>query len=591
MREPSIVPTILLIEDNPGDARLTQLALHEGGCEANIRFRVEVASSLDEGVDFLRGHAGGIDAILLDMDLPDSSGFDGVVAIRGVNCGAPVIVLTGAADFAIATAALKHGASDFLEKSEIRPKTLWRSIRYAIERKKAEAELLRLANTDPLTGLLNRRAFFRDLESALEQTRRSELACAVIVFDVDKFKDVNDLHGHAVGDALLVEITGRIRAMLRKTDSIGRLGGDEFAVLAANLKSANSAIEIAEKIKQAAEEIGIVAGVDLSPSVSVGIAVFPMDDCPADVLVAHADMALYKSKSRRGGAVNYYDEIMDRAAKARHVIKKNMLGDISAGRFYLEYQPIVDASNYMMVGAEGLARWCDPSGAIIAPAEFIPIAEETGWISALGRSLLESACEQIRPIIDAGLSMVPISLNVSAAQCRDQGFALQLVESIIRTGIEPSLINIEITESTIIRNVEATARNLDLIKSHGIGIHIDDFGTGYSSLSLLKDLPLDALKIDRTFVAEMVRDQGARQIVEAIAELSRKLQFRTIAEGVETDEQISLLRELGVDHLQGFRFSRSVGIEKFRQFLQAGALANGSDAIAMDQPAARRRIA
>ncbi|GIL03347.1 MAG: hypothetical protein BroJett030_32460 [Alphaproteobacteria bacterium] len=587
MQQPCPAPTILLIEDNPGDIRLTEIALREGGGETEAGCQLAVATCLRDGVERLDRNGEAVDAVLLDIGLPDANGFDGLIAIRNANGDVPVIVLTGLSDHAVATEALRHGASDYLEKAEIRPKTLWRAIRYAIERKKSETELLRLANTDPLTGLLNRRAFFEQLEAALDQTRRSELACAVVVFDVDKLKDVNDLHGHAVGDSLLVEIARRVKAGLRRTDSIGRLGGDEFAIVAPNLRSANAAIEIAEKIRRTVDTIRVVAGVDLSPSVSIGIAVFPMDDSPADVLVSHADMALYKSKARRGGPINYYDQRMDRAAKARHVIKKNMLGDISGGRFYLEYQPIVDATSFALVGAEGLARWCDAAGKVIAPGEFIPIAEETGWISALGRNLLAGACGQIRSLLDDGIPTVPVSLNVSAAQCRDHSFALQLVNAVVEAGIEPRAINIEITESTLIRNVETTVRNLDLLKSVGIGIHIDDFGTGYSSLSLLKDLPLDALKIDRTFVADMTRDTGARQIVEAIAELSHKLHFRTIAEGVENDQQIGLLRRLGVDHLQGYRFSRPVRFEKFRDMLRSGAAAAaGSTTTARQQRSA-----
>lgn len=569
MQEPGVQFTVLLIEDNPGDARLTEIALKDGGQEANAQCRLLVAARLAEGLAALGKSEPAVDAVLLDMGLPDSKGFDGLTGIRSINPDIPVIVLTCLSDLATATEALKHGASDYLEKAEIRPKTLWRAIRYAIERKKAEAELMHLANTDPLTGLLNRRAFFSQLEMALDQTRRSELACAAIVFDVDKFKDVNDLYGHAVGDALLIEIANRVRAQLRKTDAVGRLGGDEFAVLAPNLKSANGAIEIAEKIRTATGNIRQVGGLELAPSVSIGIAVFPMDDSPADILISHADMALYKSKGKRNGSINYFDEKMDQAVKARHVIKKNMLGDITNGRFYLEYQPIVDASTLDVIGAEGLARWCDASGKIIAPGQFIPIAEETGWISTLGRRLLECACTQIKGAIDDGVPMVPISLNVSAVQCRDHSFALQLVSTIVNSGLDPSLINIEITESTIIRNVEMTVKNLDLLKSVGIGIHIDDFGTGYSSLSLLRDLPLDVLKVDREFVSDMGRDLGAKQIVEAIAELSRKLRFKTIAEGVETQEQVDLLRAMGIDFLQGFRFSHPVAMEQFRQYLLA----------------------
>ena len=480
----------------------------------------------------------------------------------------PIVVLTGQSDLATAVEALKCGANDYLEKADIQPRSLWRAIRYAIERKQGEVDLLTLAITDPLTGLLNRRAFFRQLEDAIEHARRSQLVCAVVVFDIDNFKEVNDVFGHRLGDDMLIDIAARVQAQVRKTDSVGRLGGDEFAVVAPNLKSVHGAIEIAEKIKAAVGAIDSLAGVAVKASVSIGIAVFPMDDSPADILVSHADMAMYRSKQKRAGSINFYDEAMDREVKARHAIKKSMLGDISSGKFFLQYQPIVDTTTHRIVGAEGLARWRDESNNVVAPAEFIPIAEETGWISALGVRLLEDTCARIRRATESGLAMVPVSLNLSNVQCRSPHFALQLVSTILRYGIDPRLINFEITESTIIQNLEMTRRNVGLLKDIGIGVHIDDFGTGYSSLSVLRDLPLDVLKIDRSFVSTMMEDAGARQIVEAIAELSRKMHFKTIAEGVETDEQAEQLRGMGIDYLQGFLFSKPLRFELLHTLLE-----------------------
>ena len=561
---------VLLIEDNPGDRRFAELALKEAGLEANTECMILAAKSLKEGMAFVECDDVEIDAILLDLGLPDVSGFDGLFSLYNANSDIPIIVLTGMSDLSVATEALKHGASDYLEKSDLQPRMLWRAIRYAIERKKSEAEQLQLANTDPLTGLLNCRTFFRDIEISLEQARRSGLLCAVIVLDIDNFKEINDAFGHQLGDKLLVDIAVQVKARLRRTDTIGRLGGDEFAVIALNLGSANGAIEIAEKIRGAVCGISNLDGIEVRPSVSVGIAIFPLDDSPAEVLVSHADMAMYKSKGRASGPINFYDVHMDGVVKARQALKRSMLLDFSEGKFRLHYQPIVNAQTFKIVGAEGLARWHEPPNDInVDPGQFIPLAEELGWIADLGRRLLEDACEQVKLLLEAGVPVVPISINVSPLQCRDQGFALRLVGTLMKYRIDPHLINVEITESTLIQNIAMARQNLAMLKNVGIGVHIDDFGTGYSCLSVLRDLPLDVLKVDRSFISEMISDVGARQIVEAIAELLRKLKLKTIAEGVETEEQALLLRDIGIDFLQGYYFYRPVAIDAFRELLSS----------------------
>jgi diguanylate cyclase (GGDEF)-like protein len=426
------------------------------------------------------------------------------------------------------------------------------------ERSKGEAELIRLARTDPLTGLLNRRAFFERLEFTLAQARRSELGCAVILFDIDNFKEVNDLFGHKAGDHLLVAIAKSVKKELRETDSIARIGGDEFAILAPNLRSAGAAMEVAEKIVGAVKSIRVVDDTRVEPNISVGISVYPMDDNQADVLVSHADMAMYISKTRKKGGVNFFDSRMDESVKERHVLKRSMPGDISDGKFYLLFQSIVDAGTCEMVAAEGLARWCCVEGKVVQPAQFIPIAEESGLIANLGNRLFEDACAYIRQWGAAGRRIVPISLNISPLQLRDPGFGDQFIAKMEQLGVAARSINIEITESTIIKNLEMMRKNLDMMKRHGVGIHIDDFGTGYSSLSVLKDLPFDVLKIDRSFVRGIGFESGAEAIVQAVVELSKKMGFRTIAEGVETKEQVEILRDIGVNSLQGFFFSRPV---------------------------------
>jgi diguanylate cyclase len=558
---------ILLIEDNPGDRRLTEIVLHEAAGNADIDAELHAVGTLADGLAWLADSQTQPTVVLLDLGLPDAAGLESLRSVRVACPDVPIVVLTGVSDLSTATEALKAGASDYLDKADLRPRTLVRAIRYAIERKKTEAALMRLARTDSLTSLLNRRAFFEQLESALVQSRRSELACAVILFDIDHFKEINDVFGHKTGDELLVAVADALRAQLRETDAIGRIGGDEFAILATNLKSAAAAMEIAEKISRAIAAIDELNDVRVDISISVGMSVFPLDDSTADVLVTHADMAMYKSKASKKGSINYFDARMDAAVKTRHALKRCMPEDIANGKFYLVFQPIVDATTRKIVGAEGLARWRDANNKLIAPVEFIPIAEECGSIAELGGWLLTEACSYLRHWSDLQKVLVPISLNISPIQCRDPGFGARLIDAVEQAKVDPRLINIEITESTMFKGLDIIQKNLAMLRTFGIGISVDDFGTGFSSLSLLKDLPLDALKIDRSFVCDIGKQVGAETIVQAIVEMAKKLGFRTVAEGVETEAQVALLRDAGVDNLQGYYFSKPVAGDQFASWL------------------------
>ncbi len=564
--------TILLVEDNPGDRRLAEIALQEASSDAHIRCELQMAGTLAEALSRLGDSQNCFDAVLLDLGLPDAKGLDGLRAARAAKPDVPIVVLTGLSDLATATEALKFGASDYLEKAEVQPRPLLRSIRYAIERKKSESELVHLAGTDPLTGVLNRRAFFEKLQHALADARRTGLACALLMIDVDHFKNINDLFGHRTGDMLLTKVARTLEGQVRETDLVARVGGDEFAVLAAHLGSASAAIVIAEKICSAVKSIIGLNDTTAEASVSIGISVFPMDDVEVDEFVSHADVALYKAKMVRRGSINFYDAKMDAEVKAEHALRLRMPEDIANNRLFLNFQPIVDANTRTIVAAEGLARWRNENGELIPPSEFIPLAETSGLISQLALHLLEEACGYLRRWIDAGLEVVPISMNVSPVQCRDPAFGLQLVKTLEKFRIPPSLINIEITELTITNSMDVTRDNLQLMKSFGMAIHIDDFGTGYSSLSLLNDLAFDVLKIDRSFVSRLGTGARSEAIVRAVIDLALALGLKTIAEGVETEAQALSLTQSGVDFLQGYLFSRPIDAEQFTLVLsRAGA--------------------
>ncbi|WP_170304674.1 putative bifunctional diguanylate cyclase/phosphodiesterase [Croceicoccus estronivorus] len=569
--------SVLVIEDNPGDRRLAELALTAGAEGTGAFCEVLLAGTLEEGLQLLAtAERNAMHAILLDLGLPDAAGFDGLQRLKSLYPDIPVIILTGQNEEAVAISALKFGAADYLEKDEIRPRSLWRSIGYALERKKLEAELVYLAATDPLTMVKNRRALLEALPLIMENALRSELHCAVLIIDIDNFKQINDLLGHSTGDELLLTVASRISDAIRQTDVVGRLGGDEFAVIATNLKSPEGAIEIAEKITQAIAAVPEINGRPIEISSSVGIALFPSGVENSDELLTHADLAMYKAKKEGRASICLYDESLHHELRRRLLLKRAMVSDMATPGFYLDYQPIVDCKTHEIVSAEGLARWRTRDGKIVMPAEFIPIAEENGWIADLGMRMIEQACEFMSRSLSTGVPVVPISINVSPIQCKDKGFPGEFTRAIERRGLSPTLFNIEITESTFMQDIDGARRGLEALMHVGIGIHIDDFGTGYSSLSLLRDLPLKHLKLDRSFVSRLAEDLGTRPIMEAIIDLARKLEFKTVAEGVETAEQVKLLTEIGIDYLQGYYFSRPISAAKLcEELVMGGVVRNG----------------
>ncbi len=560
--------TVLVIDDNPGDRRLAEMSLKVGSHDAGAECDVLLAGSLADGAALLETLvAEGPDAILLDLGLPDASGFDGLQALKALRPDVPIIILTGLDEATKAASALTNGAADYLEKDDIRPRSLWRSISYALERKKFQEELVQLAITDPLTSVKNRRALIEGLDLSMEHADRTKLFCAVLVIDIDNFKQINDLLGHDAGDELLIRVAEQISETVRRTDIVGRLGGDEFAVIATNLPSPRGAMELAQKIAKAISRVTRLDGRPIDIGSSIGIALYPSGAVNSGDMLTHADLAMYKAKKEGTRAICLYDDSLHRELSHKLELKRAMLRDISTPSFYLDYQPIVDCRSHRIVCAEGLARWRQRDDKVIMPGDFIPIAEENGWISDLGMQMIDQACGFLAGSLAAGTPVVPISINVSPIQCRDNGFAGLFTDAIDRHGLTPDLFNIEITESTFMQNIDSARRGLEALMNVGIGIHIDDFGTGYSSLSMLRDLPLKHLKLDRSFVSKLIDDSGTQKITEAVSDLAHKLNFKTVAEGVETAEQAELLTRIGIDYLQGYYFSPPISAARLSEEL------------------------
>lgn len=439
------------------------------------------------------------------------------------------------------------------------------NVQHALRR--SEDTLRRLAFFDPLTDLPNRSLFRDRLESALTQAQRSGVNVAVLFIDVDRFKLVNDSLGHSVGDNLLKEIAKRIQTTIRKSDTLARLGGDEFVVLVPSLAEGEDAGKIAEKILKAIRIPFLLDGQEWYVTMSIGVSVCPLDGSDSETLLKNADAAMYRAKECGRDDYELYSADLHHRAVERVRIENELRAALTHGEFFLCYQPVWDFSKNAIVGAEALIRWNHPERGAIAPLDFIPIAEETGLIVAIGAWALREACAEARSWPQIGGEALRISVNLSGRQFQHASLVEQIESVLEETGLDPSRLELEITESAVMDEVAETGHALAQLKKLGVRLSLDDFGMGYSSLVRLRQFPLDALKIDRSFVEGLGRDGRSAALVEAIVALGRGLGIRTIAEGVETEQQREILRSHGCDGFQGFLFSPPLTSKEFLRLL------------------------
>jgi diguanylate cyclase (GGDEF)-like protein len=545
--EPEMRPSrILLIEDNAGDARLVALMLEDA---ADGLFRLEHVDRLEAAWERLPG-AG---CVLVDLSLPDADGLEAVERLQLLAPGLPIIVLTGRDDLGLAVEALQKGAQDYLIKGRVDGQLLTRALRYAIERKHAELALAHQALHDPLTGLPNRALFVDRLEQALVRNARRSSIIALLFVDLDRFKVVNDSLGHAAGDRVLTGLGERLSSVLRPGDTVARFGGDEFTVLCTDLDSEKEAFAIAERIAAAVATPYDLEGAAVVLSASIGIALASADNPPAQTLIRNADAAMYRAKEHGRARWLLFDEDIHRRAVRRLETEVELRRSIEDGDFRLHYQPVVHTDGDL-VGFEALIRWQHPTRGLVAPAGFIPLAEETGLVERLGGWVLDEACRQARRWLDAATVPHPLlmAVNVSARQLRGLCMAEQVVDALRSYSLPPQDLCLEITESALIEDVDTTVEALDALHSIGVRLAVDDFGTGYTTLKNLKRFPIDIIKVDAGFVSGIGRDRGDAAITMAVIRLAHALGMTTVAEGVETEEQLELLRTLGCDMVQGF---------------------------------------
>jgi len=542
---------VLLVEDSAADARMVREALKE---MTGSNFELVHVSRLDHALGQLESES--FDVVLLDLELPDARGLTALARVRNAAPDIPVVVSSGHGDEGLALEAVKNGAQDYLLKDRGDGVLLFRALSYAVERKRAELRIRHLADHDGLTGLPNRRSFLDRLGQALARTRREKKMLALLFLDLDQFKFINDSLGHAAGDELLQGVASRLSACVRECDTVARLGGDEFTLILPEVANHEDVDRFAVKVLDAFKTPFHAGGNTQQVSVSMGISVYPDDADSAASLLRNADAAMYRAKDQGDSFYQFYSRTLAYEASDRLLLSNSLRQAVERQEFVLHYQPRVDTSSGRIVALEVLLRWQHPTRGLLAPDSFLALAEETGLIVPIGQWVLWNACAQCQAWRLSGLATdLQISINLSAREFSRKELRSTVARALNDTRLPASCLELELTESGIMREQEATSATMRELNDMGVRITIDDFGTGYSSLARLKQFPIDALKIDRSFVSDLTTDQSDTAIVNAIITMGHGLRLRVIAEGVEEGEQVALLKRSGCHEMQGYYFS------------------------------------
>lgn len=443
----------------------------------------------------------------------------------------------------------------------------------------ANRQLRHLASHDSLTGLPNRLLLDDRITQAIAQANRQAHGFAVAVLDLDRFKLINDSLGHRAGDELLCEVAERLKGAIRAVDSIARLGGDEFVIIFDGPVTRAETLAMGERLLQVMERPMRLLGIDVHVSPSIGIAFYPGDGGTIDALLAHADAAMYYAKQRGRNNVECYTESMSSVTQERVQLESELHEALRGGQFELHYQPKVDTATSRINSAEALIRWRHPQRGLLLPAEFIPLAEECGLLDAIGEWVLFEACRQGRIWQQHGPRVLRIAVNLAPSQFRLVDLVGQVRRALESSGLDPALLEIELTETAVMSDAEESVHILEAISRMGVLVSVDDFGTGYSSMSYLRRFPIDKLKIDRCFVEQMTQRREDASIVAAIISLAHSLHLKVIAEGVETPEQLQLLAELGCDQYQGYYFSPALVPARFEELLREDPVLTEEDAV------------
>jgi diguanylate cyclase (GGDEF)-like protein len=559
--------TILIIDDEARDCLLLEALLHSKG-----HLTIAVGTGEAALAEVARQAP---DLILLDVMVRDTDGFEVAKALKAdsATAGIPLVMLTGQADTAARLAGLEAGADDSLTKPIdeaellLRVRNLLRLKTYGdflethrtildAERAAAEQRLQHLAHYDPLTGLPNRTLFHETLEKVLALAPDKGWIVAVLVLDIDHFKTVNDKLGRARGDEVIAQFSDRLTACVRIRDTVGRLGGDEFGLIVVMEAGHQGASVVANQIRGALREPFEVQGQKVTVTASIGISVHPADAGDTDTLLKNADTAMYRAKQAGRDSIQFFTAEMNGEMLARLDLEAALRRAVANDEFVLHYQPKVHLDSGRVAGLEALLRWERPGQGLVSPAEFIPVLEETGLILAVGRWVIATVCTQIGRWVRSPVGPLQVAVNVAGRQFVEGDFEADVCKALEDSRIPAGLLELELTETSLMANTERTIAILERLRSRGVQISIDDFGTGYSSLAYLRRFPIDKLKIDIAFVRNITRNPGDAAIARTIIRMAHSLKLAVIAEGVETAAQVAYLRRHRCDQIQGYYFSR-----------------------------------
>jgi len=554
---------VLFIEDDMEDSLIIRELLGESG---EGEFSVTCSPRLSDALPHVE--SGQFDAILLDLGLPDAYGLEAVPRIRKAAPDLPVVVLTGHCDPAFADQALAAGAQDYLIKGRINGESLVRSLRYALARQRSERDLRELAHRDSLTDLPNRRLFLDRLEQELGRARRYRHSLGVLFLDIDRLKSVNDTFGHDVGDLLLRGVADRLRSLVRASDTVARLAGDEFTLILPELSRRDDLGPFAEKVRSALRPPFLLAGHSVTIGTSIGVSVFPDDAVDAETLVKHADASMFSAKRQGGDSVRFYSAIMNAMAAERTNLASALHHALERREFRLEYQGQHDLETGRVLGLECLLRWNHPALGEIPPLRFLSVAEETHQIEPICDWVVRSACAQLRSWQKQGFHDLTVAVNLSSPDLDDKTLPDRIGKTLRQIDLDPACLELDLSEKGMARAAGQPGGTLGRLRDLGIRVAIDDFGTGHTSLFSLQGLQADTLKIDTSIIKDVVIRSESSTIVGVIIGMAHGLGMKALAEGVETEDQLRILREARCDLAQGYHFSRPLNADAVPRFLR-----------------------
>jgi diguanylate cyclase (GGDEF)-like protein len=571
--EPGLL-RVLHVEDDMVDARYLQATLKKIPL---YRITYDHVSNVTDALSALKERD--YQVIFLDLNLPDGYGLSLVKTIKTVAPEKPIVILSGNEGNELTLEAVQSGAQDYLVKDQLNANIALRAIRYAIDRKEMERRLIYLSQYDHLTGLANRHLFTDRLEQALVRARRQQTSVALMFVDLDYFKSVNDTFGHETGDLLLQKVSERLRGCVREDDTVARLGGDEFVIILEGIHNDDTAARMANKIIEILSRVFVLGEYEVYITASIGISVHHSgEDVDVEQLMKYSDLAMYQAKDEGKNDFKYFTSSMRSASKTRIVLEKSLRNALANEEFLLAYQPQIDRKTNQLVGAEALIRWRHDQFGILNPNSFMPILKETNQIFRLNEWVLRSACNQWKQWLDQGVvpADASISVNLCARQFSQKNL-LKLVSSTLQeAGLESKHLGLEITEDVLLSNSDKNVRILRQLKEMGVKLALDDFGTGFCSLSYLKYFPVDQLKVDRSFVKDILLNESDIAIAASIITLANTLRIQVVAEGVDAKAKVELLNRHGCRLFQGFYYSPPLFPQEFAQHYNAAAVSSVS---------------